>query len=114
MAYVRCFNNEVMQVEDYTDQVALQATMNGLQSGSFEKEMSKWMLKTFSEFMEEAKQHIIAKALYFIGDASSINEESKRVAFGGPLGPTQGKFERPHPNKGKKSIFDRYTPFTTT
>lgn len=54
MAYVQHFNNKAMQVDDYTNQVALQATMNGLQPRSFKWEMPKKMSKTLSGFIKEA------------------------------------------------------------
>lgn len=71
MAYVRCFNDKVRQVNDYTDQATLQAAMNGLQPSTFKWEISKIMSKTLSSLLEEAQKHIIAEALYYIGDTRS-------------------------------------------
>lgn len=54
MTYVCRFNDETMQVGDYTDQEALQVTMNGPQLGSFKWKMSKKMSKTLLGLMEKA------------------------------------------------------------
>lgn len=35
IAYVWCFNDEAMQMEDFTNQTALQVVMNVFQLGSF-------------------------------------------------------------------------------
>lgn len=48
MAYDHCFNEEAMQVDDYTDQAAFQIAMNGLQLDYLKWEMSKKMPKTLS------------------------------------------------------------------
>lgn len=45
MAYVRHLNDEVIQVDDYTNQAALQIAMNGLRLGSFKGKCPKECLK---------------------------------------------------------------------
>lgn len=64
--------------------------------------------------MKEAQKYIIVKALYFTKNTSFTKEESKRAITRGLLRPTQGRSKRPSINKGKKSMFDKDTPFTTT
>lgn len=53
MAYVRRFNDEAIQVDNYINKVALQAVMNGLQPGGFKWEISKKMFKTLLGLIEE-------------------------------------------------------------
>lgn len=74
MAYIQRFNDETIQVDDYIDQVALQAVINGLQLSSFKWEMFKKMPKTLSGLIEEAKRHTIAEALYYTEDTRSGKE----------------------------------------
>lgn len=109
MTYVHHFNDEAMQVDDYTDQATLQAAMIGLWSDSFKREMSKRMPTTLLGLMEEAQKYTITEALYFIGDTRS-NKENAQKAVEGPSRPFQGRFERSHLNKGKKSTFEQYRP----
>lgn len=52
MVYIWCFNDDIVQVDDYIDQIALQAAMNDLQLGSFKWKISKRMPNTFSGLME--------------------------------------------------------------
>lgn len=72
------------------------------------------MPKTLFKLMEEAQKYTIVEVLYFKGDMCSTKEKSKKVATRGSSRPTQGMSKRPHPNKGKKNMFNRYTSFMTT
>lgn len=54
MVYVHRFNDKAMQVDDYTNQVAFQGTMNGLLLNSFKWEMFKKMPKSLSNLIEKA------------------------------------------------------------
>lgn len=87
--------------------------MNDLQLGTFKWEMSKKMSKTLSSLMKEAQRHTIAEALYYTKDTRSSRHETKKKE-GGPLGPHQPKPPRSTPNRGKKSVFERYTPLIAT
>lgn len=72
------------------------------------------MPKTISVFMEKAQKQTIIEALYLTGDTHSTKEDIRKVVPGGPLRPLQARLKRPCPDKGKKSVFDKYTPSMTT
>lgn len=101
MAYVRRFNDKVMQVEDYTDQAALQAAINGLQPSAFKWEISKWMPKNLSSLMEETQKHTIVEALYYIGDTSPSKPEALKNE-GGSSGAPPAKTTQVSPRQGKE------------
>lgn len=105
MTYVRCFNDETMQVNDYTDQAALQATMNGLQLCTFKWEISKKMLKTLSGLMKEAQRQTIVEALYYTKDTYFSRPEARK-SEGGPSRLPQLRSPKSSLNKGKKSGFE--------
>lgn len=64
--------------------------------------------------MEEAQKYTITEILYFTRDTHPTREDVRRANLKGPLGPFQGSLERPRVDKGKKSMFDQYSPVTTT
>ena len=63
--YTRRFNQEAMQVEDFTDQAAIQAILAGLRPGAFRWDIAKNTPKTLSGVIEEAQKHVIAEGLTF-------------------------------------------------
>lgn len=73
-----------MQVDDYIDQIALQAAMNGLQLGFFKR-----MLKILWSLID-AKKHTIVEALYITKDTHSTKDNARRVIPRGSLGLIQG------------------------
>lgn len=60
-----------MQVDDYANQVALWAAINGLQLDALKQEMSKKTPKTLLDLMEEIQKHTIAEAMYYTRDTHS-------------------------------------------
>ena len=64
-AYTNRFNNEAMLVEDFTDQAAIQAILNGLRPGAFKWDIAKNTPRTLSGVIEEAHKHVIAEELVF-------------------------------------------------
>ena len=58
-----------MQVEDFTDQAAIQAILAGLRPGAFRWDIAKNTPKTLLGVIEEAHKHLIAEGLTFANDS---------------------------------------------
>lgn len=112
MAYIRRFNDEAMQVDDYIDQATFQAMMNSSNQAP-SSEISKKMSKTLSGLMEEAQKHTIVEALYNTGEPHTMRTKAQK-AEGCPLRPYRARPPRSVQDKGKKSMYKRYNPLTTT
>ena len=116
--YTRRFNQEAMQVEDFTDQAAIQAMLAGLKPGAFRWDIAKNTPKTLSGVIEEAQKHVIAEGLTFVDESRyrvPAEVEESKLREGGQLNSDRRKArsEPPPPPRPRKSQFDRYTPLTT-
>ena len=115
--YTIRFNQEAMQVEDFTDQAAIQAILTGLRPGAFRWDIAKNTPKTLSGVIEEAQKHVIAEGLTFTDEsryqAPPEEEEPKLREDGTPNSDRRKvKSEPPPPPHPRRSQFDRYTPLT--
>ena len=115
--YTRRFNQEAMQVEDFTDQAAIQAMLAGLKPGAFRWDIAKNTPKTLSGVIEEAQKHVIAEGLTFVDESRyrvPAEVEEPKLREGGQLNSDRRKArsEPPPPPRPRKSQFDRYTPLT--
>ena len=115
--YTRRFNQEAMQVEDFTDQAAIQAILAGLRPGAFRWDIAKNTPKTLSGVIEEAQKHVIAEGLTFTDESRYQDppekEEPKLREDGAPNSDRRkAKSETPPPPHLRRSRFDRYTPLT--
>ena len=116
--YARRFNQEAMQVEDFTDQAAIQAILTELRPGAFRWDIAKNTPKTLSGVIEEAQKHVIAEGLTFADgcrhqDLPEEEEPELREDRAPNSDRRKVKSEAPPPPRLRRSQFDRYTPLTT-
>ncbi|KAF3443130.1 hypothetical protein FNV43_RR17051 [Rhamnella rubrinervis] len=64
--YIRRFNDEPMQVKDFTDQAIVQAMMPDLQLGAFKQDIAKYHPNKLSTMIEEVQKHVNTDQLAFI------------------------------------------------
>lgn len=75
--FAKWFNDEAMQVENYTDQVAVQAMLFGLQLESF-----KWDInRNLPKILSKTQKHIIAEELVSTRKSRPVRLEEKSRAI---------------------------------
>ena len=67
--YTRRFNQEAMQVEDFTNQETIQAMLTSHRPRTFWWDIAKNTPKTLSGVIEEAQKHVIAEGLTFTDES---------------------------------------------
>lgn len=116
-AYLKCFNNEALLVDEADDKVIFTIFIGGLQSTKFFFSLSKKPPSTMAELMHKAQKHIHAEEAMATRGKETLEPSKKRIEADLPKPPRDNRSEKKprHNDRPRfRERFERFTPLNTT